>query len=181
MKAKKPILYVGGGVVFSQASKELLELAEMTQIPVDMTLMGLGAFPGEHPQSMGMMGMHGTYCANMAVHYSDLVIAVGARFDDRVTGKVSEFCPLCQSHSHRYRSDVDPEKYPCRYSHRGRLQGGLAGAESNSPATVNGDQKTCASLGGIKSANGSRRIRWPISRSPKGRSSRNMSSSGCMN
>ena len=104
MKAKKPILYVGGGVVFSQASKELLELAEMTQIPVDMTLMGLGAFPGEHPQAMGMMGMHGTYCANMAVHYSDLVIAVGARFDDRVTGKVSEFCPFAKV----IHIDIDP-------------------------------------------------------------------------
>lgn len=92
-KARKPILYVGGGAVYSGASKELLELAELTQIPVDMTLMGLGAFPGEHPLSMGMLGMHGTYWANMAMHYSDLVIAVGARFDDRVTGKVSEFCP----------------------------------------------------------------------------------------
>ena len=104
MKAKKPILYVGGGVVFSQAAKELLELAEMTQIPVDMTLMGLGAFPGEHPLSMGMMGMHGTYCANMAVHYSDLVIAVGARFDDRVTGKVSEFCTYAKV----VHIDIDP-------------------------------------------------------------------------
>lgn len=92
-KAKKPILYVGGGAIFSGASKELIELAELTQIPVDMTLMGLGAFPGEHPLSMGMLGMHGTYWANMAMHYSDLVVAVGARFDDRVTGKVSEFCP----------------------------------------------------------------------------------------
>ncbi len=92
-KARKPILYVGGGAVYSGASKELLELAELTQIPVDMTLMGLGAFPGEHPLSMGMLGMHGTYWANMAMHYSDLVIAVGARFDDRVTGKVAEFCP----------------------------------------------------------------------------------------
>src|SRR5712691_3642170 len=103
-KAKKPILYVGGGVVFSGASQELLELAEMTQIPVDMTLMGLGAFPGEHPLSMGMMGMHGTYQANMAVHYSDLVIAVGARFDDRVTGKVSEFCPYAKI----IHIDIDP-------------------------------------------------------------------------
>ena len=103
-KAKKPVLYVGGGVVFSGASKELLELAEMTQIPVDMTLMGLGAFPGEHPLSMGMMGMHGTYCANMAVHYADLVVAIGARFDDRVTGKVSEFCPYAKI----IHIDIDP-------------------------------------------------------------------------
>ncbi len=93
MKAKRPILYVGGGVVLSGASPEVKDLAEMTQIPVDMTLMGLGAFPGNHPLSLGMLGMHGTYVANMAMHYSDLVIAVGARFDDRVTGKVSQFCP----------------------------------------------------------------------------------------
>jgi len=103
-KARKPVLYVGGGVVFSGASEELLELAELCQIPVDMTLMALGAFPGEHPLSMGMMGMHGTYWANMAVHYSDLVIAVGARFDDRVTGKVSEFCP----HAKVIHIDIDP-------------------------------------------------------------------------
>ena len=103
-KAKKPVLYIGGGVVFSGASDEVRELAEMCQIPVDMTLMALGAFPGEHPLSMGMMGMHGTYWANMAVHYSDLVIAVGARFDDRVTGKVSEFCP----HAKIIHIDIDP-------------------------------------------------------------------------
>jgi acetolactate synthase-1/2/3 large subunit len=104
MKSRKPILYIGGGAVFSDASDEILELAEMMQIPVDMTLMALGGFPGEHPLSMGMLGMHGTYCANMAMHYSDLVIAVGARFDDRVTGKVSEFCP----HAKVIHIDIDP-------------------------------------------------------------------------
>ncbi len=93
MKSRRPILYIGGGVILSGASAELRELAEMTQIPVDMTLMGLGGLPGEHPLSLGMLGMHGSYVANMAMHYSDLVIAIGARFDDRVTGKVSEFCP----------------------------------------------------------------------------------------
>ncbi len=104
MKAKRPILYVGGGVVLSGASKEVTELAEMTQIPVDMTLMALGSFPGTHPLSLGMLGMHGTYTANMAMHYSDLVIAVGARFDDRVTGKVSEFCPKAKI----IHIDIDP-------------------------------------------------------------------------
>jgi acetolactate synthase-1/2/3 large subunit len=103
-KAKKPVLYIGGGVVFSGASQEVIELAEMCQLPVDMTLMALGGFPGEHPLSMGMLGMHGTYWANMAIHYSDLVIAVGARFDDRVTGKVSEFCP----HAKVIHIDIDP-------------------------------------------------------------------------
>jgi acetolactate synthase I/II/III large subunit len=104
MKAKKPVLYVGGGVVFSGASQELMELAELTHMPVDMTLMGLGAFPGEHPLSLGMLGMHGTYWANMAMHYSDLVVAIGARFDDRVTGKVTEFCP----HAKVIHIDIDP-------------------------------------------------------------------------
>src|SRR5437879_12810093 len=103
-KAKKPIIYVGGGAVFSNAHEELLEFAELTQIPVDMTLMALGAFPGSHPLSLGMMGMHGSYASNMAVHFSDLVIAIGARFDDRVTGKVSEFCPEAQV----IHIDIDP-------------------------------------------------------------------------
>lgn len=103
-KSRKPVLYIGGGVIFSGASAEVLELAELCQIPVDMTLMALGGFPGEHPLSLGMLGMHGTYWANMAIHYSDLVIAVGARFDDRVTGKVSEFCP----HAKVIHIDIDP-------------------------------------------------------------------------
>ncbi len=104
MKSKRPILYIGGGVQHSGASAEVIELAEMTQVPVDMTLMALGAFPGNHPLSLGMLGMHGTYVANMAMHYSDLVIAVGARFDDRVTGKVSEFCPSAKI----IHIDIDP-------------------------------------------------------------------------
>jgi len=104
MKSKRPILYIGGGVQFSGASAEVRELAEMTHIPVDMTLMALGAFPGNHPLSLGMLGMHGSYVANMAMHYSDLVIAVGARFDDRVTGKVTEFCPTAKV----IHIDIDP-------------------------------------------------------------------------
>jgi len=103
-KAKKPVIYVGGGVIFSNAHAELLEFAELTQIPVDMTLMALGAFPATHHLSLGMMGMHGSYASNMAVHYSDLVIAIGARFDDRVTGKVSEFCPEAKV----IHIDIDP-------------------------------------------------------------------------
>ena len=103
-KARKPIIYVGGGAIFSNAQAELLEFAELTQIPVDMTLMALGAFPGSHALSLGMMGMHGSYASNMAVHFSDLVIAIGARFDDRVTGKVSEFCPEAKV----IHIDIDP-------------------------------------------------------------------------
>jgi acetolactate synthase I/II/III large subunit len=104
MKAKKPMIYVGGGAVFSDAADEIRELAEITQIPVTMTLMGLGSFPGTHPLALGMLGMHGGYWTNMAMHYSDLLIAVGARFDDRVTGKLSEFCPEARV----IHIDIDP-------------------------------------------------------------------------
>ena len=141
MKAKRPILYVGGGVVFSGASEELITLAEMTQIPVDMTLMALGGFPGNHPLSLGMMGMHGTYVANMAVHYSDLVIAVGARFDDRVTGKVSEFCP----HAKVIHIDIDPtsirKNVHVDIPIVGDCKRVLQELNNILRATVNGDQK----------------------------------------
>src|SRR5215471_12087754 len=93
LQAKKPIIYVGGGAIFADAAEEILELAEITQIPGTMTLMELGSFRGNHPLSLGMLGMHGGYWTNMAMHHADLLIAVGARFDDRVTGKLSEFCP----------------------------------------------------------------------------------------
>jgi len=91
IKAEKPVIYAGGGVISAEAHKELRALAEMMSFPVTMTLMGLGCFPGTHPLSLGMLGMHGTYRANMAVANSDLLFAVGARFDDRVTGKLEEF------------------------------------------------------------------------------------------
>ncbi|MBI1993325.1 MAG: biosynthetic-type acetolactate synthase large subunit [Deltaproteobacteria bacterium] len=104
MKSSKPVIYVGGGALFSDAADEILELAEITQIPVTMTLMGLSSFPGTHALSMGMLGMHGSYWSNMAMHHADLLIAVGARFDDRVTGKLSEFCPEARV----IHIDIDP-------------------------------------------------------------------------
>jgi acetolactate synthase I/II/III large subunit len=104
LRAKRPVLYVGGGVISSDAHAELRRLAELTQIPVTTTLMGLGAFPSEHPLSLEMLGMHGTYYANMAVHHSDCLIAVGARFDDRVTGKVEMFAPNAEI----IHIDIDP-------------------------------------------------------------------------
>jgi acetolactate synthase-1/2/3 large subunit len=104
LTAKKPVLYTGGGIVLSDASEELTKFAEALKIPVTNTLMGLGGFPGDHPLFMGMLGMHGTYCANMAVSKADVLIAVGARFDDRVTGKLSEFAP----HAKVIHVDVDP-------------------------------------------------------------------------
>ncbi|MEZ0361976.1 MAG: biosynthetic-type acetolactate synthase large subunit [Hydrogenobacter sp.] len=92
-EAKRPVLYVGGGAVQAEAQAELLELAELMSIPVTTTNMGKGSFPELHPLALHMLGMHGTYYANMAVYHSDLLIAVGARFDDRVTGKIEEFAP----------------------------------------------------------------------------------------
>ena len=103
-EAKKPVLYVGGGVILSDGSEELTELARSQNIPVTMTLMGLGAFPGKDELSLGMLGMHGTYTANMAVAESDLLIAVGARFDDRVTGKLEEFATKAKI----IHVDIDP-------------------------------------------------------------------------
>jgi acetolactate synthase I/II/III large subunit len=104
LQAERPVLYVGGGIVNSGASSALLDFAEQLQLPVTPTLMGLGGFPSAHPQSLGMLGMHGTYTANMAVAESDLLIAVGVRFDDRVTGKLATFAP----HARVIHIDIDP-------------------------------------------------------------------------
>ena len=103
-KSKKPVIMAGGGVILSGGSKELIELAEFTETPVTMTLMGLGSFPGTHNLSLGMPGMHGTYYANKAIQESDLLIGIGVRFDDRVTGKIDAFAP----HAKIIHIDIDP-------------------------------------------------------------------------
>ncbi|WP_135453567.1 acetolactate synthase large subunit [Mycobacterium sp. DL99] len=102
--ARKPVLYVGGGVIRGEASTELLELAELTGIPVVTTLMARGAFPDSHPQHLGMPGMHGTVAAVGALQKSDLLIALGTRFDDRVTGQLSSFAPEAKV----IHADIDP-------------------------------------------------------------------------
>ncbi|MDP6353013.1 MAG: acetolactate synthase 3 large subunit [Alphaproteobacteria bacterium] len=104
--AKRPILYAGGGVINSgdHASKLLHKLAKATGAPVTTTLMGLGCFPAEHPQFLGMLGMHGTYEANMSMHVCDVMVAIGARFDDRVTGRLTDFSPG----STKIQIDIDP-------------------------------------------------------------------------
>ncbi|WP_445776139.1 acetolactate synthase 3 large subunit [Shewanella sp.] len=93
LAAKKPVLYVGGGAVISGCDAQILKLAERLNIPVISTLMGLGAFPGSHKQSLGMLGMHGCYEANMAMHNTDLIFGIGVRFDDRTTNNVEKYCP----------------------------------------------------------------------------------------
>ena len=104
MDSRKPVMYVGGGVVLGDAAEQLTTLARKLGVPVTTTLMGLGSFPGDDQLSLGMLGMHGAYCANMAMTHSDLIIAVGSRFDDRVTGKLATFAP----HAKIIHIDVDP-------------------------------------------------------------------------
>nr|WP_139052918.1 acetolactate synthase 3 large subunit [Thiocapsa marina] len=104
LEAKRPVFYTGGGVVLGEASGQLTDLVRATGFPVTSTLMGLGAYPMTDPQFIGMLGMHGTYEANMAMHETDVLIAIGARFDDRVTGKIEHFCP----HAKIIHVDVDP-------------------------------------------------------------------------
>jgi acetolactate synthase-1/2/3 large subunit len=103
-ESKKPILYIGGGAIISGASEEVKEFVEKTRIPFTTTLLGLGILPSNHPLNLGMLGMHGTRYANLSITECDLIIAVGARFDDRVTGKVNEFAPNAKI----IHIDIDP-------------------------------------------------------------------------
>ncbi|OQY52511.1 MAG: acetolactate synthase, large subunit, biosynthetic type [Desulfobacteraceae bacterium 4572_89] len=103
-EAKKPVIFTGGGVILSRASNQLTRIAKIANIPVAGSLMGLGGFPGSHPLWLGMLGMHGTYRANMSIGNSDLIIAAGVRFDDRVTGNIEKFAP----HAKIIQIDIDP-------------------------------------------------------------------------
>ncbi|TWI50896.1 acetolactate synthase large subunit [Pseudomonas duriflava] len=104
LAAKRPILYAGGGVIMGNGSAQLTELAKMLNLPVTNTLMGLGSFPGSDRQFLGMLGMHGSYTANLAMHHSDVILAVGARFDDRVINGAKRFCPNAKI----IHVDIDP-------------------------------------------------------------------------
>ncbi|HHF3027081.1 TPA: acetolactate synthase 3 large subunit [Vibrio diabolicus] len=104
LEAKKPVLYIGGGAVISGAYEHILELSDKLNLPVVSTLMGLGAFPGTHKNSLGMLGMHGTYEANMAMHEADLIFGIGVRFDDRTTNNLEKYCPNAKV----MHIDIDP-------------------------------------------------------------------------
>jgi len=104
LNARKPMIYTGGGVILSNASEELIEFTRSLGYPITNTLMGLGGYPGNDKQFVGMLGMHGTYEANMAMHQCDVLIAIGARFDDRVTGDLERFCPYAKI----VHIDIDP-------------------------------------------------------------------------
>lgn len=104
IKAERPMVYTGGGVILGEATKPLTELVQYMNLPITQTLMGLGSYPGTDRQFLGMLGMHGTYEANMAMHECDVLLAIGVRFDDRVTGKITQFCP----HATIIHIDIDP-------------------------------------------------------------------------
>ena len=104
LKAKRPMIYSGGGVVLDRSSKQLVDLVRLLEYPITSTLMGLGAYPSPDKLFLGMLGMHGTYEANMAMHNCDVLIAIGARFDDRVTGNIDKFCPTAKI----IHIDIDP-------------------------------------------------------------------------
>ena len=104
LDARRPMIYTGGGIILGEASKSLTEFVRLLGYPITQTLMGLGAFPANDPLSVGMLGMHGTYESNMAMHECDVLLAVGARFDDRVTGEIAKFCPDARI----IHVDVDP-------------------------------------------------------------------------
>jgi acetolactate synthase-1/2/3 large subunit len=104
LSAKRPIIYTGGGVVLGNGSEALTQLTHLLGVPITQTLMGLGSYPATDPQFLGMLGMHGTYEANMAMHECDVLVAIGARFDDRVTGELEKFCPDAKI----IHVDVDP-------------------------------------------------------------------------
>jgi acetolactate synthase-1/2/3 large subunit len=129
LTAQRPMIYTGGGVILDKASRELREFARLTGFPVTSTLMGLGAFPASNEQFLGMLGMHGTYEANMGMHHCDVLIAIGARFDDRVTGNVEKFCPQAKI----IHIDIDPSSI----SKTVRVDIPIVGAVSNVLSQLN--------------------------------------------
>ena len=131
-RASKPILYVGGGAIASGATEELVKLSTMMQIPVVTTLMGKGAFPASHPMNLGPVGMHGSKFANLAMTESDLIIAAGARFSDRVTGKLSEFAP----HAKVIHIDIDPAEIGKIREAQVPIVGDLKGVVAGIVATI---------------------------------------------
>ncbi len=106
LESRRAVYYVGGGVIAAEASDEIRQLVELTEVPVTTTVMGLGAFPSRHPLSLGLLGMHGSYATNMAICNCDLLVAIGARFDDRVTGRIDGFAPKAK----KIHFDVDPSE-----------------------------------------------------------------------
>ncbi len=131
--ARRPVIYAGGGVINGNAAAELTDLVVTGGFPITCTVMGLGGFPAPHDQWLGMLGMHGTRTANYAMDNADLIVSVGARFDDRITGKLSEFAPQGEVRAHRRRSGRDLQERAGAHPDRGRLQADPAEAHGRVP------------------------------------------------
>ena len=131
--SRRPVIYAGGGVINADASKELVELCESDRFPVTCTLMGLGGFPAPHEQWLGMLGMHGTRAANYSMDEADLIVCVGARFDDRITGQAVRVRPAGQVHPHRHRPGGDLQERAGPHPDRGRRQEHPAQADRRVP------------------------------------------------
>ncbi|HUI41414.1 MAG TPA: biosynthetic-type acetolactate synthase large subunit [Terriglobia bacterium] len=145
LKSRRPVLYVGGGTITADASEEVRALAELLHIPVATTLMAMGAFPSRHPLSLGMLGMHGSFATNCAVTECDLLLAVGARFDDRVTGRVKDFA----AHARKIHIDIDPSEIGKNV----RVDVGLVGdARETLAALTAAVRRRLASAGGAEAA-----------------------------
>ena len=156
--ARRPVIYAGGGVVSANAAAELTELATVDRFPVTCTVMGLGAFPAPHEQWLGMLGMHGTRAANYAMDEADLIVAIGARFDDRITGKLVGVRAPGEVHPHRRRSGRDLEERPGPHPDRRRRQEHRPAADRRIP--VAGSRTRAGSRsGGRGSAPGRSAIR----------------------
>ena len=179
VEARRPVLYVGGGVIRAGAAAELQVLAELTGIPVVTTLMARGAFPDSHPLHLGMPGMHGTVGAVGALQKSDLLITLGARFDDRVTGKLSSFAPDAKVDPRRHRPGRDLQE-----PHGRRARSSVTAARSSRtsssrcrPSSTPAARSTTRP-GGASSTSCARRTRWATTPRPTARSRRSTSSSG---
>ena len=174
-EAERPFVYAGGGIVAAGASAELRELVETLDAPAVTTLMGLGGLPAAHPNFISMPGMHGSYAANMGMSNADLLIALGVRFDDRVTGRLSAFAPARQGDSCGHRSGGDWQEPHRRPADRRRCEAGSRQAEQGVDGTgadLRGQERgSAAVLVAPDSATGRRSIRWWPKRPPP-RSSR---------
>ncbi len=180
-RAKRPLFYTGGGVINSGpgASRLLRELVKLTGFPITSTLMGLGAYPASDPQWLGMLGMHGTYEANLSMHDCDLMICIGARFDDRITGRLDAFSPG----STKIHVDIDPSSINKNVKVDLAIVGDCANvlAEMVQPVARRpggARQEAVGAPGGPRSRPGARANRSPI-RTRARSSSRNTRSSGC--
>ena len=177
--AERPLLFGGGGVIMSNASEEFRNLAKNLSIPVTCSLMGLGAFPCDHPQWLGMLGMHGTYAANKAVSNADLLIAVGVRFDDRVTGRLSSFGAISTSSQATATKEAALAAYPSTWAtiRAGwfRMAASMARAANTSPPANRSPGRNASPHGRASLTNGSKNSPLP-GRPAKRRSSRRKSS-----